>query len=244
MGRGNRGGFAYFTYNPQKVLSEDGYKRLEAISEFTEFGSGFKVAMRDLEIRGSGNVFGPEQHGHIEKVGYELYSKMLNDCLKEIKGQAVEEEIDVQIKVNIDAFLPEYYIENSEDRMTVYKTISSISTEEGKQQIVQELLDRFGKLPLEVQNLVDIAYLKACAKKIGVKEVLMSNSTIKLTFEKPESLLNNKQLNKAINEISSKLVLNFDKEATITFTKLSYSNLDNFKNLLHFLTIASKNEKK
>ena len=246
VGRGSRGGFAYFTYKREKALSEESYKRLEAIAEFTEFGSGFKVAMRDLEIRGSGNVFGAEQHGHIEKVGYELYSKMLHNALLELKGKPVEEDVDVQVKVNMDAYIPEHFVQTSDDRMTLYKNISLISSREEKETLRQEIIDRFGKLPEALENLIQIAYIKSLCKKIKVTEIFMNDTTMRLTFVNADDILKQEAINSTVTKYSRNVVLNFGSVATISFKGLGYNAQANFKLLTEFVetVINNKLEKK
>lgn len=239
VGRGNKAGFAYFTYKPEKVLTEDGYKRLEAISEFTEFGSGFKVAMRDLEIRGSGNVFGAEQHGHIEKVGYELYSKMLMDAIKELKGGKVEAENDTLFKLNLDAFIPDDYIKESYERMSVYKNISLIQSLDERENTKKELLDRFGALPESVENLVDIAYLKSLTKVLGVEEVFMNESMAKLTFSDQNKLIQSKQIHYALEKFKNLAVLNLTNLATIVLKNASHNPRQNFLKLIEFVELSS-----
>lgn len=239
VGRGSRTGFAYFTYKKERVLSEESYKRLEAIAEFTEFGSGFKIAMRDLEIRGSGNVFGAEQHGHIEKVGYELYSKMLHNALLELKGKPVEDERDVQIKVNLDAFIPEDYIKDNETRMTIYKNISLISKKEERDGIINELLDRFKTVPKQVENLIKIAYIKSLAKQLGVSEIFMSSSAMRLTFYSDKEILKQEKLNATIAKYSRDVVLNFSPVATIVFKNITGNPEKDFKTLTKFLEYAT-----
>ena len=235
VGRGSRAGFAYFTYKKDKILTEEGYKRLEAISEFTEFGSGFKVAMRDLEIRGSGNIFGAEQHGHIEKVGYELYSKMLHDALLELKGKKVREDIDVQMKVGLDAFIPDSYISQEESRMTAYKTISELTGKEEKESFCAELLDRFGKLPDSVKNLIDIAYVKQMGQTLGIKEIYVNANNVKLTFVDVESMMAVKE---KTMQYTNLMVLNSGESATISFRNLEFNPRKNLNILIEFLESA------
>ena len=244
VGRGNRMAYAYFTFNPDKSLSEDSLKRLEAIAEFTEFGSGFKIAMRDLEIRGSGNILGAEQHGHIQKVGYDLYCKMLNNAVAELKGKPKVQEKDVVMRVSIDAYIPENYIKDSENRMAVYKNISRIESYEMREKILEEIDDMYGKVPVVVKNLVDVAYIKSLAKNIGVTEVLSNLDGIKLTFEENASSLASEPLAKAIYKYSSFCVLNLGAVPTITFKTRAQKNSDNFDVLKDFLNIANQNVKK
>ena len=238
VGRSSRAGFAYFTYKKDKTLTEEGYKRLEAIAEFTEFGSGFKVAMRDLEIRGSGNIFGAEQHGHIEKVGYELYSKMLHDTLLELKGKKVQEDIDVQVKVALDAYIPREYISLEEARMTAYKTISTLSSNALKLELEGEFEERFGKLPLPVKNLIDIAYMKNLAKNLGIKEVYINGNNIRFDFVNQEALFTLKQRMKSFEDIA---VLNFSDSATIKLRTNDYNTGANLKLAIDFLVAGQQN---
>lgn len=244
VGRGNREGYAYLTYKKDKVLSEESYKRLEAISEFTEFGSGFKIALRDLEIRGSGSVLGAEQHGHIEKVGYDLYCKMLTQAIEELKGNATPEEKDVLMRVGIDAYIPDSYIESANQRMSIYKNISRIQTEEDRNKILLDTEKVYGKCPNTLTNLVDIAYLKALAKNIGVVELYCSSEEIKLVFDKDSNMAVSESVTKAINKYSQNCVLNLKEMPTIYFKYNNYSNEQNFAILKDFLNISNEINKK
>ena len=180
VGRSNRMAHAYFTFKRDKVLNEAAYKRLTAIMEFTEMGSGFRIAMRDLEILGAGNVLGKEQHGHMDKVGYELYSKLLKEELGEKPAK------NVQLDIRVSAYIPEGYIENSAGRMDAYKEIAEIRTLADRNRVVGALEDLYGELPLEVENLVEIASVKAMAEEIGVEEVLSDKGTASLVFDSIE----------------------------------------------------------
>ena len=180
VGRSNRMAHAYFTFKRDKVLNEAAYKRLTAIMEFTEMGSGFRIAMRDLEIRGAGNGLGKEQHGHMDKVGYELYSKLLKEELGEKPAK------NVQLDIRVSAYIPEGYIENSAGRMDAYKEIAEIRTLADRNRVVGALEDLYGELPLEVENLVEIASVKAMAEEIGVEEVLSDKGTASLVFDSIE----------------------------------------------------------
>ncbi|MCC8160838.1 MAG: transcription-repair coupling factor [Oscillospiraceae bacterium] len=183
VGRSNRAAYAYLTYHRDKILSEVASKRLRAVKEFTEFGSGFKIAMRDLEIRGAGNILGPEQHGHMDAVGYDMYCKLLKESVDEAQGIKVKEKRDVSIDINIDAYLPESYIENHNQRIDIYKKIAAVETEDDKFEIEDELIDRFGDIPKPVQNIIEVAALKTPAKECGIYEISQSGDTLSLKFE-------------------------------------------------------------
>ena len=161
VGRSSRTSYAFLMYRRNKMLREVAEKRLSAIREFTELGSGFKIAMRDLEIRGAGNLLGSEQHGHMEAVGYDLYCKLLNESVKEMKGEStIREDYETAIDLDIDAFIPERYIRNEAQKLDIYKRIAAISNEEEYDDMLEELMDRFGEPPRSVQNLLSIAWLK------------------------------------------------------------------------------------
>ncbi len=244
VGRGNREGFAYLMYKKDKVLSDESYKRLEAISEFTEFGSGFKIALRDLEIRGSGSVLGAEQHGHIEKVGYDLYCKMLNQAIEELKGNTIVEEKEVLMRVNMDAFIPESFIESANQRMSIYKNISRIQTLEDRDKIIFDTEKVYGKCPKTLINLVDIAYLKALAKNIGIVELYCSSDEFKLVFDEGSKSLTGEPLSRAVNKYSQNCVLNLKEMPTIYFKYNNNSNEQNFEILKDFLNISNEIIKK
>ena len=182
VGRSNRTAYAFLMYKRDKMLKEIAEKRLAAIKEYTELGSGFKIAMRDLEIRGAGNLLGAEQHGHMEAVGYDLYCKMLNEAVKEAKGEKVEENFDTSIDVDIDAYIPMGYIPNEFQKLDIYKRIAEIETEEEAEEMVEELIDRFGDLPKSVENLLFIAKIKTMAHKAYFTEVAQKGETLKFTL--------------------------------------------------------------
>ena len=165
VGRSNRMAYAFLLYRRDKLLKEVAEKRLTAIREFTDLGSGVKIAMRDLEIRGAGNLLGEEQHGHMEAVGYDLYCKMLNEAVKYLKGEMPEDVYTTTIDINIDAYIPDSYIPNEYQKLDIYKRIAAIETEEERDDMLEELIDRFGEPPKKVQQLLRIAQLKAMAHK-------------------------------------------------------------------------------
>ena len=189
VGRSNRTAYAFLMYRRNKMLREVAEKRLHAIREFTDLGSGFKIAMRDLEIRGAGNLLGAEQHGHMEAVGYDLYCKMLNESVKELKGETQpEEEFDTVIDLDIDAFIPERYIKNEFQKLDVYKRIATIESEEEYDDMLEELIDRFGEPPKAVQNLLAVANLKAMAHRAWLTEIAQKGDQIRFTmFERAKA---------------------------------------------------------
>ena len=188
VGRSNRTAYAFLMYRRNKLLKEVAEKRLSAIREFTELGSGFKIAMRDLEIRGAGNLLGSEQHGHMEAVGYDLYCKLLNESVKEIQGQtAPKEEYETVIDMDIDAFIPERYIKNENQKLDIYKRIAAIQTEDEYDDMLEELMDRFGEPPRSVQNLLMIARLRAIAHEAYITELTQKGDEIKIVmYEKAQ----------------------------------------------------------
>lgn len=215
VGRADRIAYAYITYRKNKSLSELATKRLNAIREFTEFGSGFKIAMRDLEIRGAGNLIGAEQHGHMDAVGYETYCKILEAMIKELRGEKVVEDVeeDVEVDLSVNAYIPDKYIHSEVQKMEMYQKIAKISDEEMLRDMIDELTDRYGDIPKETMRLLYIVELKYLAKAIQVVSIVGKNAykgtfgndmeiKIQLTFRR------NVQLNM---EVLSELVKEFRK---------------------------------
>ena len=183
VGRSNRLAYAYLTYQRDKVLTEVAEKRLQAIKEFTEFGSGFKIAMRDLEIRGAGNLLGREQHGHMEAIGYDLYTKLLEDTVRELTGRPLEEKIETSVEINIEAYIPSSYIEDENQKIEIYKKIAAIDSKEYLYDIEEEIEDRFGDIPGSVRNLLNISYIKHLASKCGMVSVIQKPQGVLFKFK-------------------------------------------------------------
>ena len=184
VGRSDKQAYAYITYKRDKLLSEVADKRLKAIKEFTEFGSGFKIAMRDLEIRGAGSMLGEMQHGHMEQVGYDTYCKLLDEVIKEMQGIEVVEEQDVQIDLAVSSYIPDNFIENSSQKIEIYQNIALCRTEEELQNVIDEVIDRYGRLPKELENLIDIARIKQLARKANILKIAQRENGIVFYFVK------------------------------------------------------------
>ncbi|MFY9176599.1 MAG: transcription-repair coupling factor [Caldicoprobacterales bacterium] len=188
VGRSNRLAYAYLTYRKDKILSEVAEKRLRAIKEFTEFGAGFKIAMRDLEIRGAGNILGPQQHGHMAAVGYELYCKLLDEAVKKLKGEETKETVDVTIDIKVNAYIDNDYIPLEGQKIEIYKKIAAIENLQDKYDVEEELEDRFGDIPSSVANLVDIAYIKALAGRFNIVEITHREREVTLRLADPKAI--------------------------------------------------------
>ena len=184
VGRSDKQAYSYVTYRRDKLLSEIADKRLKAIKEFTEFGSGFKIAMRDLEIRGAGSMLGQMQHGHMEQVGYDTYCKLLDEVMKQMQGIEVIEEKDVQIDLKLSSYIPDTFIQESSQKIEIYQNIALCKTEEDLQNVVDEVIDRYGKVPEELNNLLEVCRIKNAARKVGVSKIIQKQASIVFYFEK------------------------------------------------------------
>ena len=182
VGRSNRLAYAYLTVSPTKVLTEAAEKRLNAIREFTEFGSGFRVAMRDLEIRGAGNLLGAEQSGFMASVGYDLYVKMIEETVREMRGDVSRGDVETRVELKVDAYLPQEYVPSDVMRVEMYKKIASIRDRAGREDLIEELIDRFGDPNRPVMNLIEIAHLKALCSRLGIDNVSMKGGEMVLRF--------------------------------------------------------------
>ncbi len=182
VGRSNKSAYAYLLYRRNKMLKETAEKRLQTIREFTEFGSGFKIALRDLEIRGAGNLLGAEQHGHMEAVGYDMYCRLLEEAVAEEKGVKKEVPFETAMELQVSAYLPDFYIKNQEQRMEMYQRISRIDDQQSYYDMQEELEDRFGDLPQAAQALLEVVLLKARANRLGISQIQQKKQTLLLYF--------------------------------------------------------------
>ena len=235
VGRSNKKAYAYITYNKDKVLSEIAEKRLKAIREFTEFGSGFKIAMRDLEIRGAGNLIGYEQHGHMESVGYDMYCKLLEEAIKEQKGEEIVDEEETSIDMNINAYIDDKYINLESQKIEMYKKIASIQSDRDIIDIKDELIDRYGDLPKEVNNLIQIGYLKELAKEAGFKAIKEKEKIVELHF-KTTLKIDFTVISNLMDKNKNKLLFSASKEPYLSYKieDIEKRNIiENIKILLH-----------
>lgn len=204
VGRSNRNAYAFLMYKRDKMLKEVAEKRLAAIKEFTDLGSGFKIAMRDLEIRGAGNLLGMRQHGHMEAVGYDLYCKMLNEAVQKQKGIQTPEDFATVIDLDVDAYIPPAYIVNEVQKLDIYKRIAGIENLKEKEDMKDELLDRFGEIPKSVDNLLRIALIRVAAHELYMTEIRGKNERILFTF-RPDALLDAAKIPDLIRQYNKEL---------------------------------------
>lgn len=216
VGRADRQAYAYITYRRDKMLSEVADKRLKAIKEFTEFGSGFKIAMRDLEIRGAGSILGEVQHGHMEQVGYETYCKLLDEVIKEMQGVPVVEEKDIQIDLNISSYIPETYIEDGKQKIEIYQDIALCRKDEDVEDVIDEITDRFGTMPEEVENLIEVAKIKILARKANTIKISQKQNSIVFYFDQENLKIIGEKIDELIKEYGSRLRFSPGVESYIT----------------------------
>lgn len=225
VGRSNRSAYAYFTYKKDGILSDVAQKRLSAIKEFTEFGSGFKIAMRDLEIRGAGDILGAMQHGHMDDVGYDMYCKILKESINEAKGisSAEDADIDVTIELDVNAYIPDEYIKNHNHRIDMYKRIASIENEEDSVDVTDELIDRYGDIPKSAGNLIDIAFIKTLAKTAGVYHIEQKGSNIFLKFATDE-FISLPTIKALIEALPSQILFSATEKPYLTYRTAGQTN--------------------
>ena len=187
VGRSNRRAYAYFLFKRDKVLTEIAAKRLEAMREFTQFGSGFRIAMRDLEIRGAGSILGGQQHGHIETVGYDMYMQMLNEAIAEVKGEKIQKVSNCTVDIQIEAYIPENYIQSDASRIDMYRKIATVRDESDESELIDELIDRYGEPPTAILGLIKVSLLRNSAASLGITEITQRNGTLQFYIQMPEN---------------------------------------------------------
>jgi len=192
VGRANRLAYAYLTFRKDRVINEVAEKRMAAIREFTEFGSGYKIAMRDLEIRGAGNLLGAEQHGHIAAVGFDLYCRLLEEAVQEARGQKVEQLVDTVVELPVEAYIPADYITDANQKVELYRRIASLRREDGVPELEEELVDRFGDLPAPVLNLLRVARIRVVAGRLRIKSISRQSGFYRLLFAGSHNLTGEK----------------------------------------------------
>lgn len=215
VGRASKQAYAYITYKRDKLLSEVADKRLKAMKEFTEFGSGFKIAMRDLEIRGAGSMLGEIQHGHMEQVGYDTYCQLLNEVIQEMKGIELQEEVDIQIDLNVSSYIPDSYISSSGQKIEIYQNIALCRTEEEIKDVMDEMIDRYGDMPKELENLTQIARIKNIARQAFVTKIAQKANGIVIWFDSMR--FNMERLDILIKKYKDKLKFSPGKEPYLTY---------------------------
>lgn len=231
VGRSNRMAYAFLLYQRDKLLKEVAEKRLSAIREFTDLGSGIKIAMRDLEIRGAGNLLGEAQSGHMEAVGYDLYCKMLNEAVRQLKGGPEAETFTTLIDLNVDAYIPEYYIKNEYQKLDIYKRIAAIESEEELEDMTEELIDRFGDIPKKVQQLLVIASLKSLAHSVYVTAIEQKGEEIRFTmYEKAK--IDPSSIPKFLDSYKNDLIFRAEEPPYFLYCRKGRNKKSNTENVL------------
>ena len=230
VGRADKQAYAYITYRRDKMLSEEADKRLKAIKEFTEFGSGFKIAMRDLEIRGAGSLLGEMQHGHMEQVGYDMYCKILDEVVKEMKGIKVEEELDVQIDINVSSYIPDEFIDNSSQKIEIYQNIALCKSETDIQNVVDEIIDRYGRMPEEIENLLEITRIKNLCREKGISKISQKKDGIIFYIE--VSRFDNENIEILLNKYKNRIQFSPGKTSYITLKNIGTDIISVIKEFL------------
>lgn len=244
VGRTNRIAYAYLLYERDRILPEVAEKRLEAIKEFSSLGSGFKIAMRDLEIRGAGNLLGPEQSGHISAVGFSLYTKLLEGTIEELKGKKEEKRIEVEVDLNLDAYIPDDYIKYEARKIEIYKKIKDIKSEADAVDVIDELIDRFGEPPKEVMRLINTARLKILAAELNLKLIRQEGKNIRCQFAGSDSV-DGRKLVEFSQKYKRRIKIKASKEPQITIKTRKSSQVDKelIKMLHYFKNIKVENGK-
>ena len=241
VGRTNRLAYAYLMYQRDKVLSEVAQKRLKAIKDFTEFGAGFKIAMRDLEIRGAGNLLGLSQHGHIENIGYDLYIKYLQEAVQRVRGVNVIEKIDTTVDLKLDAYISSFYIEEEEQRIEIYRKISSVENKEDIEELTDELIDRFGDIPKPVLNLMTISYIRYLASKNNIISIQQIDRGIKVNFVNANNISLD-IISFLTDKYKNNILFSLTKDANITI-RLKNDILNTTLELIEIIDMLNNNQK-
>lgn len=243
VGRSRTLGYAYFLYDKDKILREDAYKRLNAIMEYNELGSGFKIALKDLEIRGCGNIMGKEQHGHMQKVGYDLYCKILNETVMEIRGERIKKSREVKIEITQNCFIPNDYIMDSDSRFRVYNNMISIKSEQERLQVLKEICDVYGNVPKEVENLSYVALIRFLSQNLGIKRVVVNKNACYFEFYSNEELCDVK-IEKALVQTRKQHTRNLKDKPMLSFATGNENMEEKIKFVINFLTFAYNYENK
>ncbi len=234
VGRSNRLANAYLTYQKDKVLTEPAEKRLQAIKEFTEFGSGYRIAMRDLEIRGAGNLLGREQHGHMEAIGYDLYTKLLEEEVRKLTGKPLEEKIETSLEINIEGYIPASYIEDENQKIEIYKKIALIDSKDFLYDIEEEIEDRFGDIPEKLRNLLQISYIKHIASSCGIISIIQKNEEVQFKFKSAKHLEAMAVL-EIMNQYNRVLSFNGSEEPYFSLKVQENKNEKHLRSIIDFL---------
>ena len=234
VGRSNKQAYAYIMYKRDKILSEVANKRLKSIKEFTEFGSGFKIAMRDLEIRGAGSLLGEIQHGHMEQVGYDMYCKLLDEVVKEMQGYEVEEDIDVQIDINISSYIPDEYISDSSQKIEIYQDIALCNNEADIQDVIDELIDRYGVMPEELENLIEVARIKQLAKLANIIKISQRGENFVFYFNQKKFDVD---VNKLVEMYKNRILFSQAKDPYVTLKIKDCNDKTIFEEIKEFLNV-------
>ena len=238
VGRSNRLAYAYFTYPEGRVLTDNAGKRLQSVMDYSELGSGFKIAMRDLEIRGAGNVLGREQHGHIDKIGYDLYCKLLDEAIRELKGEKIRDK-NVEMKINVNAIVPETYVASDRERMRLYRRIASLSSRSEIKELTLELTDIYGAPPIEIQNLMKISYVSNLASLINVAEVVLNQKGTGIRF-RGSSAFRDENILLAVSNAGTKCVVSM-APPSVVFRLKGATDVEKLEEIIVFLEQATKN---
>ncbi len=236
VGRSDRQGYSYITYRKDKMLNESADKRLKAIKEFTEFGSGFKIAMRDLEIRGAGSLIGEIQSGHLEEVGYDTYTHLLNEVILEEQGITVPQDIECQIDLNVTSYIPDEYISDQNQKIEIYQDIALCKNEEDISNIIDELIDRFGNMPNEIENLLEISRIKNLAKSNNITKIQSKPNSIVFTYDSQN--FDNSILSNLIQKYGNRLRFSSGIKPMITLKIMDTNEKNILKEVQNYLTIS------